>query len=104
MAKYLLRKEAQNDLRKIGRYTANKWSTKQRNTYLRQFAERFIWLAENPRLGKKRDDIKQGYYCYGEGRHIIFYIVKDNFIEIIRILHKQMDIESIFKSKNREKI
>ena len=102
MAKYLVRKEAQNDLRKIGRYTANQWNKKQRNAYLKQLANRFVWLAENPRLGKNRREIKEGYFSYSEGRHLIFYINRDNLIEIIRILHKQMDVEQIFKSAEKD--
>jgi toxin ParE1/3/4 len=97
MAKYVVRKEAHNDLKKIGRYTANRWNEKQRNAYLKQITSRFSWLAEHPQLGRKRDEIKEGYYSYSEGRHMIFYVVKDGIVEIIRVLHKQMDVERIIK-------
>lgn len=61
-------------------------------TYLTALIQRFEWLAKNPKLGKSRDDIKQGYFCFPEGMHFIFNICKNNQIEIIGIPHQRMDI------------
>jgi toxin ParE1/3/4 len=58
---------------------------------------RFSWLAENPQLGKQRDDIKPGYYGFLEGRHIIFYTLTKNGIDIIGIPHQRMAIMSHFE-------
>ncbi len=53
------------------------------------------FLAESPSIGKKCDHIKTGYRKFPQGSHIIFYRedTKSN-IFIIRILHKNMDVES----------
>ncbi len=93
MAQYYLRQEALNDLQKIAHYTNQHWGSEQRNIYLRELAERFQWLGVNPNLGKRRQDIKEGYYCYPQGAHLIFYLVREGAVEIIRILHKHMDVE-----------
>jgi len=49
-------------------------------------------LVENPLLGKNREDIKEGYYCFPEGMHLVFYVIKDPQIEIIGVPHQSMDI------------
>jgi len=87
---------AQKDLQNIGQYTASQWGKKQRNKYLHQLDQRFFWLADNPLLGKHRSDIKQGYYCYLQGSHLIFYLVNERGIDIIGIPHKAMDITNYF--------
>lgn len=90
--KYRIRALAQSDLESIWLYTCDEWSVAQADAYLEALIQRFEWLAENPTLGKPRDDIKSGYFCFPEGMHLIFYIVKDNYVEIIGIPHQRMDI------------
>lgn len=91
MPKYTLRTTAKEDLKEIGRYTKNNWGIEQRNKYLGQFSKRFSWLAENPRFGRARDEVKPGYFSYDEGSHVIFYIIGDNSIEILGVLHQSME-------------
>ncbi|MCK4841616.1 MAG: type II toxin-antitoxin system RelE/ParE family toxin [Methylococcales bacterium] len=88
---------AQEDLKQIGRYTFSQWGEKQRNNDLRNLDKRFFWLAENPQLGKQRPDIKQGYYCYQQGSHLIFYLISKTSIDIIGIPHKAMDVLGYFE-------
>lgn len=83
--KYCIRALAKADLESIWLYTYEQWGEIQADTYLKALIQRFKWLSKNPRLGKSRDDIKQGYFCFPEGMHLIFYIVKNNQIEIIGI-------------------
>ncbi len=90
--KYSLRELAQDDLESIWLYTVEKWGVVQADAYLEALIQRFDWLAENSASGKSRDDIKQGYYCFPEGLHLVFYIRKNNEIEIIGIPHQRMDI------------
>ena len=93
MVKFKLTPAALNDLREIARYTENKWGTDKRNQYLTAIDNRFHWLAENPNFGKRRDEIKTGFYSYPEGRHVIFYRVKNDVIEILGVLHQSMDFK-----------
>jgi toxin ParE1/3/4 len=83
---------ALNDLRNIGRYTERQWGRTQRDTYLRALDARFSWLAAQPRRGRHRADIAEGYYCFTEGAHLIFYLIRDGGIDIIGIPHQAMDI------------
>ena len=90
--KYRLRALAQADLESIWLYTREEWGVTQADAYLEALIQRFDWLVKNPTLGKPRDDIKQGYFCFPEGMHLVFYILKNNQVEIIGIPHQQMDI------------
>ena len=92
MSAYRLRALAQNDLEDIWAYTYNEWGLTQADSYLQSIITRFDWLAKSPQSGKKRDDVKAGYYCFPEGKHLIFYTINKNTIEIIGIPHQQMDI------------
>lgn len=56
--------------------------------------DRFDWLAENPQMGRNRDDIKNGYRCFPEGQHLVFYTVSDDLIDIIGIVHQRQDVSS----------
>jgi len=98
MAKYKITPRALEDLKNIGHYTQQHWSRGQRNVYLKNLEKRFKWLAKEPRLGKHRTDIAEGYYSFPEGQHIVFYIINHERIEIIGIPHKDMDIISYFQT------
>lgn len=87
---------AEKDLRAIANYTLRAWGRKQRDAYLRALDGRFAWLAEHPYLGKPRPDIKNGYYSYPQGSHVIFYLVREAEIDIIGVLHPRMDVLSYF--------
>lgn len=92
MTAYRLRALAREDLEKIWIYTNQEWGRTQADDYLQSLISRFDWLANAPQSGRKRDDIKAGYYCFPEGMHLIFYTIQNNTIDIIGIPHQQMDI------------
>jgi toxin ParE1/3/4 len=96
MPDFRITPRAREDLKSIGRYTLRVWERRQRDTYLRNLDKRFQWLAENPRLGKHRPDIQEGYYCFLQGSHLVFYILRERGIDIIGIPHQNMDIISYF--------
>ena len=89
---YSIRALARTDLEEIWIYTYKEWGLEQADKYLNSLFSRFAWLAENPYVGKNRDDIKRGYYCFPEGMHLVFYTLSEDGIEIIGIPHQGMDI------------
>ncbi len=94
MASFRLTAKAKADLRSIGRYTQKTWGREQRNRYLALLDGSFRDLANDPRKGRSCDDIRPGYSKLHVGRHLIFYRQAEDAIEIIRILHERMDIET----------
>jgi toxin ParE1/3/4 len=99
MKLFALTRKATIDLRAIAIYTEERWGKEQRDLYVRQLDDAFHMLGNAPLAGKTCDYIKTGYRKYPHGSHIIFYKSgKTEKIEIVRILHKNMDVEPKFLS------
>ena len=96
MSQYRVTPRAHEALKDIGRYTLKQWGRSQRDKYLQDMNKRFEWLAKRPKVGRYRDDIAEGYYCYSQGSHLIFYTISDDFINIIGIVHQDMDVTNYF--------
>jgi len=97
MPSFKLSQKAVTDLVEVGIYTTKIWGKSQRNIYLKQFDDCFIQLSEIPNLGLKCDYIREGYRKFPQASHVIYYRLNPkNVVEIIRILHKSMDVDSKF--------
>jgi len=97
MATFTLTKSAKNDLKNIARFTQKRWGIEQRNKYLRILDNSFQQIANNPATGMVCSEIKVGYYKFPIESHMIFYRKKsDREIQIVRVLHKSMDVEIQF--------
>jgi toxin ParE1/3/4 len=83
---------ARADLRSIGRFTLRTWGRDQRNRYLAALDHRFRWLAEAPKRGRPRPEIGDGYHSYPEGAHVIFYVIREDGIDVIGVPHQAMDV------------
>ena len=96
MKPFQLTIKAKSDLKDIAVFTSRRWGREQRNIYLKQFDESFWLLAENPDIGKTCDEIRIGYRKFLQGSHVIFYLqIGSQQIKIIRILHKNMDVNPV---------
>ncbi len=93
MAKVILRQKAIYDLNYIWDYTFEKWSEKQADKYYTIIKLACKAIGENPDIGKEYDGISKNLLGLKSGKHIIFYqVLSDEIIEVIRILHEQMDL------------
>ena len=100
MAIFTLTEAAKMDLKDIARFTQKRWGVEQRNKYLKTLDDSFHQLTSNPPSGRACNEIKDGYYKFPTGSHMVFYRKKgDKKIQIVRILHESMDVEIQF-SKN----
>ena len=99
MKPFVLTNAAKADLKAIARFTEKRWGRNQRNIYLKHFDDAFHLLANTPSMGKACDSLKSGYQKSPLASHIIFYRNgTESFIEIVRILHKNMDVVSKFEN------
>lgn len=95
MKPFVLTNQAKADLRAIALFTEQRWGKEQRNLYVKQFDDAFHLLATSPLAGKDCSYLRAGYRKFPQGSHIIFYKTGTaSVIEIIRILHKSMDVDS----------
>lgn len=95
MLNVTLRQEAIDDLTDIWNYTKNEWSENQAEKYYQSIKTSCKLIAENPGIGKSYTEISRHLLGLKSGKHIIFYSILSEFeIEIIRILHERMDLET----------
>lgn len=94
VSEFRLTPRAHKDLKAIAQYTLKTWGRDQVKAYLARLTDRMQWLADNPDLGRSRDDIAKGYRCFKEGQHLIFFVVKQDHIAIIGVPHSSMDTKS----------
>lgn len=99
MRKFKLSAAADADMRNIAAHTLRQWGQPQRDAYIRELFEAFGRLAETPPIATRVDAIREGYKKFPQGSHVIFFRESENHgIEIIRVLHKRMDVDAQFNS------
>ncbi len=100
MARYKFTNKAVDDLTNIWNYTLSKWSEDQADIYYEMLIRTCEEVAEKPDLGRDYSIITEFLLGIKSGRHIIFYQKRaEDQIEIVRILHEQMDLKSRLKDK-----
>lgn len=96
-ALFILSGRAKLDLKNIKFDSLKEWGQTLISAYLENIESRLNWLATNPNLGKSRDDIRKGLRSFAEGRHIIFYRIGTDAIEIVGIPHQRQDVDRHFR-------
>jgi toxin ParE1/3/4 len=88
-----LRPRALADLENIWRYTTEQWSEEQAEIYHNKIVDSMAALATGRLRGRSAEDVRPGYLKYRIGSHFIFYRTAGYGIDVIRILHQQMDVD-----------
>ena len=93
---YKISVQASEDIENIWLYTFENWSLEQADRYVNLIFDEIEYLADNPNAGKDFNHLRKNYRCSKVKSHMIFYRFTDkkNDIEIIRVLHQRMDIQS----------
>lgn len=60
------------------------------------FEQKFRMLAECPFMGRLRHELEKNLRSFPAGNYIIFYRIRKNALEIVRVLHGKRDLEEIF--------
>lgn len=93
---YKISKEASFDLEHIWLYNYENWTLEQADRSINLIMDEVEYLANNPKSGRDYEKIRKYYFRSQVKSRFIFY--KINFqkeeIEIIRILHQRMDLET----------
>lgn len=88
---YRFTQRAEHDLEEIIDYTLQQWGAHQTNSYIDNLEDQCRLLADNPRLGVRRDEIRDGLFSFPYESHILYYVMDSNDIVIVRVLHQGMD-------------
>lgn len=96
MPNYRLSPLAEEDLLTIISTTIEAWGSEQGKTYAKTMEAALLKLAQYPDVGRQRRDIYKGARSFPVEKHIVFYRVNDNGIDVARILHQRMDLTKHF--------
>jgi toxin ParE1/3/4 len=100
MARYIITNKAVIDLSNKWNYTYSKWSEDQADKYYQMLLDTCVQIADNPDLGKDYSIVIDRLLGFRAGRHIFFYhSIEGDEIEVVRVLHEQMDIGNRLKDK-----
>jgi toxin ParE1/3/4 len=92
---YKLTNRAVDDLSQIWEHTYNYWSESQADKYYDMLLDSCEEIGNCPELGRVYSGVIKNLLGYKVGRHIIFYCRNNEYeVEIIRILHEQMDLKN----------
>lgn len=97
MTDFRLTPRALRDLDAIADYTMATWGERQTEKYITELQERFRWLAQRPKVGRLRTEVREGFRSYPHGAHVIFYVIIGADIAIIGVPHGAMDVEAYFE-------
>jgi len=91
MNDFRLTPDAKASLLSLALYTQQTWGTEQRRSFLKMSDECFHALAITPMQGKARPEIHHTLRSHPAGKHIVFYIIKQDHIVIANVLHERME-------------
>ncbi|NBC34604.1 MAG: type II toxin-antitoxin system RelE/ParE family toxin [Alphaproteobacteria bacterium] len=94
MAEVRLRPQARSDLKEIWRYSNKHWGLATADAYIQALDQAFGVISQNSEIGRSLGDIAPSYRKYVARSHFIVYRLVNSEIQVIRILHRRMDIES----------
>ena len=91
MSTYRLTPAARRDLSRIWDYSEERWGRQQAEVYPRDLQACLERLADDPRCGRPRDEVRPGYRSRAVGSHVVFYVISAGGVDVIRVLHQRMD-------------
>jgi toxin ParE1/3/4 len=56
----------------------------------------FYLLNQYPRMSRARDDLRPGVRSFPIGQYVILYVIDDEDIEIVHVIHGRRDIDRLF--------
>jgi toxin ParE1/3/4 len=91
----VISKDAVSDLDEIWLFIALN-SPQNADIFIDRIYDTCLLLKENPEMGRLRQELSPGLRSFSVGRYIIFYRLKNDIIEIVRILSGYRDIDIAF--------
>lgn len=91
--KFRLSRFADRDFLDILKYTKKVWGLEQGYVYFRLLGQARDKFVADPFLpgSKPREDLAAGCRTFRCGKHVYFYRLRDDTVEIARIFHESMD-------------
>ncbi|WPR72231.1 type II toxin-antitoxin system RelE/ParE family toxin [Flavobacterium sp. NG2] len=95
MSEYIISEKALEDINNIWIYTAENWSVEQADRYYNLIIDEIEYIVNDLDMACDFGKIRKSYKYSKVKSHLIFFKKdKTNLIEVVRVLHERMDIES----------
>ena len=95
MTEYIISEKALEDINNIWIYTAENWSVEQADRYYNLIIDEIEYIVGNLNMARDFGKIRKSYKYSKVKSHLIFFKKdKMNEIEVVRVLHEKMDVES----------
>ncbi|MHC4052058.1 type II toxin-antitoxin system RelE/ParE family toxin [Bradyrhizobium sp. 25ACV] len=94
--------EALADIDQLWDYYAEAAGGQTADRVLRQIGKAVALVEDFPFAGRARDEIRSGLRSLTVAPQIVFYRLKDDRAEIVRVLDGRRDIEAIFPNDENE--
>ena len=88
---------AKNDLKDIYEYEVRQWGQGQSDSYLTMIKETFWSITEQPLMGIERNELSPSFRSFSIESHTVFYRIRNEKVEIIRVLHGRQDPQKHLK-------
>ena len=88
---------AEKDLIDIWLYSFTAWGEKQADMYLDDIAVAFNLLAEQPLQCRERREFSPPVRTHHHAHHLVVYLAIEDGVNIVRVLHESMDVDSHLK-------
>ena len=98
---YRLSPLAEADLEEIWLYTFRQWSVEQAEEYHNSIIMGIEGLASGSNV-PQRTDVRDGYWKYKVGMHVLYFLCSDEYLDVIRVLHGRMDVDAHLNAPDGE--
>ncbi len=95
MANYIITPRAEKDIDEILLFIAAD-NLEAALAFNDRLATRFEMLADNPKIGRERPELKQDLRSFPEGNYLVFYREWSGLVAIVSVLHGARDLDEIF--------
>jgi toxin ParE1/3/4 len=89
---YKITSEADSDIIGVYMYGFQNFGETQAEKYFSELKDCFQFLSENPLVCRERTEFNPSVRIHHHGRHLVVYLIQDDRILIVRVLHQSMDI------------
>lgn len=91
MRSVIIRPEAEVDIEGIADYTIEQWGADQARHYVGDLRRAIERLAVNGLRRPEEAEVFPGLRRARSGHHLIFYLIDDERVDVIRVLHERRD-------------
>ncbi|MDG4882060.1 type II toxin-antitoxin system RelE/ParE family toxin [Mesorhizobium sp. WSM4884] len=83
--------KANADFDGIWNYSLDRWGPERAEAYVRSIHSILTLIDQFPAIARNASDVRPGLLKYAVGSHVVYLRMNEQYIDVVRILHQQMD-------------